>query len=111
MKPQARESFKKQLGKVIQEEKIDIELEQLPDKELKELYLKLQAVRSGMFPYAVKKGQVFKTSLENNDLQRVSFSDTYKYGVRRLTFKEYLQLCDYVKDNPGTYTALNGLRF
>lgn len=111
MKPQARESFKKQLNKAIEEENIDIDLEILTDKELKQLYLKLQDVKRGILPYGVKKEEEFVTALENETLQIISFRDTYKYGVRRMTFKEYLLLCEYVKNNPGTYTALNGLKF
>lgn len=105
MKPKARESFIKALTKACEEEKIEIEINSLSDKELKGLYLKLQEVNKA--PYAIAKEKDFVKDMENNELQFVSFRDTFKYGVRRLTFKEYLLLCEFVKENPSMYKSLN----
>ena len=106
MKKEAIDSFIKVLTKVCTDEKIDINLNALSDKELKELYLKLQTVRNGRFPYGITKGDDFQTALESGSLQTISFRDAFKYGVRRLTFKEYLLLCEFADKNPSMYKFL-----
>jgi len=106
MKPQAKESIIKALTKVCAEENIERNLAELSDAQLKERYLQLQTVRSGTFPLGIGNGQDFLSTMKNGQLNRISFRDSYKYGLRRLTFKEYLLLCDYVKENPGVYPDL-----
>lgn len=106
MKPKAKESFLKALMKACTEEELEINLEVLSDKELKELYLKLQALKSATFPYGIRKEEDFLTTMQNGTLQRISFRDTYKFGVRRLTFKEFLLLCEFIKANPHMYPSL-----
>lgn len=103
LKPNARNSMEKELSKTIQSEGIDsIKIENLSDRELKDLYLKLQVVRSGRCAYGLKKGNDFEEDMENGNLQYVSFTNTYKLGVKRLTFKEFLMLEDFVKTNPSS---------
>lgn len=110
MKQKAKESFIKALTKACTDENINIDLHLLSDKELKELYLKLQAVRT--LPYGIGKDEDFVTTMKNGKLQFVSFRDTYKFGVRRLTFKEFLLLCEFVDENPQMYKFLdNGKRY
>ena len=102
MKPAARESFRKELTKTIEAEGIEnIDIDSLSDKELKDLYLKLQIVKSRRCYYGVKKGNDFEEDLNNGNLQFVSFSDTYKLGVRPITFKEFLRLEDFIRNNPS----------
>jgi len=102
LKPNARNSFIKELSKVIASENIDtIDVNTLSDKELKDLYLKLQVLRSGRCCYGMKKGNHFEQDLKDGNLQFISFRDTYKFGVKRLTFKEFLMLDDFVKKNPS----------
>ena len=102
LKPKAKESFIKVLSKAMKEEGIeDIDIHSLSDRELKDLYLKLQMVKSGRFCYGVKKGNDFEEDLKNNNLQFISFRDTYKFGVRRMTFKEFLILEEFAKNNPS----------
>lgn len=100
LKPNARNSFINVLSKVISSENIDtIDVHTLSDRELKDLYLKLQVIRSGRCCYGMKKGSNFEQDLKDGNLQFISFRDTYKFGVRRLTFKEFLMLDDFVKTN------------
>ncbi|MDU9694191.1 hypothetical protein O0Q50_23685 [Priestia aryabhattai] len=106
MKQAARDSFIKQLTQACDKEGIEIDILSLPDKELKELYLKLQTVRSHRCAYGIGKGKDFQVAMKEKKLQTISFSDTYKYGVRPLTFKEYLMLCEYAEKNPGQYGTL-----
>ncbi|PFJ29048.1 hypothetical protein [Bacillus thuringiensis] len=104
MKQKAKESFIKSLTKACTDENINIDLHLLSDKELKDLYLKLQAVQT--LPYGIGKGEDFVTTMQNGKLQFISFRDTYKFGVRRLTFKEFLLLCEFVDENPQMYKFL-----
>lgn len=106
MKQKAKESIMKVLTKVCSNENIDIDLNVLTDIELKKLYLKLQFVKSGRLPYGIGKGEDFTSTMENGKLNPISFRDSYKYGLRRLTFREYLQLCEFVAKNPGVYRNL-----
>ena len=110
LKPTARESFIKALTKACEKEDVEINFEVLSDKELKELYVKLQAVQRGILSYAIDKEKDFVTAMKNNDLQLVSFKDTYKYGVRRLTFKEFLLLCEFKEEHPDIYPYLQNWR-
>lgn len=113
MKPKAKESMLKELTKALANDatiSIDINLQLLSDKELKNLYLILQDLRSGKVPYAVPKKQDFIEVMKNGELQYVSFRDTFKLlksEIRPLTFKEFLLLREFVKENPQMYKALN----
>lgn len=103
MKPVARESFRTQLSKALKEDPIEgLDIANLPDKELKDLYLKLQAVKSGRCCYGVIKGNVFEDDMRNGKLQFLSFRDTFKYGVRPLTLREFLLLEDFAATNPSS---------
>lgn len=106
MKPGAKESFIKQLTKAFEEENIDIDIHSLSDKELKTTYMHLQTVRGGtsVFPYGIAKEDDFLDTLENGQLQFISFRDYHKFGIRRLTLKEYLLLIELAKKNPEKYT-------
>jgi hypothetical protein len=106
MKQKAKESFIKELTTSCTDENIDINLHLLSDKELKELYLKLQAVKSGRLSYGIAKDEDFITTMKNGKLQFISFTDTYKFGVRRLTFKEYLLFCEFADKHQNMYTFL-----
>lgn len=112
MKPNARESMVKALSIACIAEQIEISLDDLSDREVKTLYLKLQYLKSGEFPYAMTKDEDFQTAIQNGKLQRVSFRDSFKYGgIRRLTFNEFLLLCDFADKNPDLYTVSKGWRF
>ena len=106
MKQAARDSFIKQLTQACNQEGIKIDILSLPDKELKELYLKLQLVKSHRCAYGISKGKDFEETMKEGELQYISFSDTYKYGVRPLTFKEYLMLYEYAEQYPDKYGRL-----
>lgn len=107
MKQKAKESFLNVLTKVCTAENIPIDLHELTDKELKELYLQLQFLKSGSFPYGIRKGEDFLTTMKNGNLQFISFTNTYKLGVRKLTFKEFLALREFAEENPHMYPFLD----
>ena len=107
MKQSAKESFIKVLTKACTNENMDINLQELSDKELKDLYLKLQAVQRGTLPYGIAKGEEFVSAMENGRLQLVTFKDTYKFGVRRLTFKEWLLLTEFAAQHPNMYPFIH----
>lgn len=89
LKPIARESMLKQLGEE-DLSPLEIDLFNLNDVDLKKLYLRSQAVRSQEVNWGISKALDFQYALDNNRLQMVTFSDTYKLGVRPLTLKECL---------------------
>jgi hypothetical protein len=103
----ARESYTKQLMQVCDTEGIEIDILSLSNNELKGLYLKLQTVKSHRCAYGIRKGEDFEETMKEGKLQKISFKDTYKYGVRPLTFKEYLMLCEYAEQHPGIYGFLH----
>ena len=78
-------------------EKLDIDLVSLSDVYLKQLHKKYARFRQNWFPYQVPKGVSFEEALKTNSLQFVSFRNTP--NVRQLTFKEYLELERYAKEN------------
>jgi hypothetical protein len=88
--------------KQLREDDISIDLDSLSDSDLKKLYLKSQAVRSNGVQWGISKEYLnFEEALAEERLNFVSFSDTYKLGVRRLTLKECLLIestpnCKYI---------------
>lgn len=107
VKGKAKQNYIRTLRKVCAEENLALNLDFLSDEQVKDYYLKLQTLRSGTFSYAIGKNQDFVEAMKAGELQRVSFRDTFKYGVRKLTFKEFLLFCDFLESNPTTYPAYN----
>lgn len=105
LKEKAKESFIKVLTKAIKAENKDITLETLTDRELKDLYLKLQFVQRGGGNYKMIKNRDFRECLEQGKLAFVTFRGTP--GVRNMTFKEYLEFEKFVALNPHMYKLYN----
>lgn len=104
-KENARASYLRMLSK----EDLDVDLNQLSDKELKRLYVIRQNLLSSFhFPYRVEKKCDFETEIRNGRLRYVSFRDTP--GVRTLTLKEYLWLVKFIEENPNMYPHFQGIR-
>lgn len=103
MKPGARDNFIKTLLK----ENLNIDLNELSDKELKDLYTKWQKLRQGHFKYQMLKGENFEDVMKDGRLQYVSFRNTP--GVRILTLKEYLELEQFIKNNRSVYPNMKKL--
>jgi len=103
MKPGARDNFIKTLSK----ENLEINLNELSDKELKGLYVKWQKLRQGHFKYQMLKGENFEDVLKEGRLQYVSFRNTP--GVRILTLQEYLQVEEFIKTNRNKYPMMRKL--
>lgn len=110
MKEKAKASFISQLTKVGKEEGIDFSLEMVNDGELKQLYQKLQFVRSRC-KIGINKDETIEKALQEKTLMRLSFSGYGRYGVRRITFKEYLQLEDYLNEHPDAFQGFSDLLY
>lgn len=104
-KENARKNYISRLSK----EDLDMDLNDLTDKELKRLYVICQKLRQrGNFPYHVIKKCDFETEMKNGRLQYVSFRGTS--NVRPLSLKEYFVLEKFVKENPNTYPHFQDIR-
>lgn len=99
MKPEARVNILKDL-ETQGLETLGIDIYSLTDTELKQLNLKLSWVKQRKMHYAVRSDEGFLWAFYNGTLQIVSFSDTYKYGCRPLTFLEALTFEKLNKEVP-----------